>query len=266
MRDERDKIRLECLTRGIEHLVHFTHLCNVPGILKSGMIPRAHLRKGQGVRFSDEQRWDGELEANCLTIQVPNERMFYKKCKEKRDWHWAVLLLDPSILWETMCLFCRENAASKLETQARRLQKTPRYGSVDDFRSMFRGDRDREPANDQAEVLVYDTIHPRKIRRICLALDEDRETVLQDCPPEWERHLVVEPRWFPENHPGVGDPRGRPALLVPGAQTAVDPVPTRGGASLWRSALSSFQRRITRTWKWFRSHFSGTPDSPERRR
>src|SRR5690606_28039877 len=73
---------LEC--RGIQHLVHFTQLANVPTIMRFGLIPREYLelellQLALGGQFSDDIRKEGMPHFNCLSITFPNYAMFYRK-------------------------------------------------------------------------------------------------------------------------------------------------------------------------------------------
>ena len=64
--------------RGIKYLAHFTQIENLSSILDNGLIPVAPLSK-TGIDYvnNDLYRIDDCEDANCLSIQFPNYKMFY---------------------------------------------------------------------------------------------------------------------------------------------------------------------------------------------
>ena len=177
------KLRYEVGRRGIVHLVHFTQLENVPQIVERGLLPRAELEStGIPYVWNDAKRLDNMLDASSLSISFPNYKMFYKYRADDKDKQWVVLLLDPSILWETHCFFCRTNAASS-EMRGRELFKKR---ELEEFKRLFEvlddepfrkrtGIPDCYTTDPQAEVLVRDRVPPSKIQAIAVADDESLE-------------------------------------------------------------------------------------------
>ena len=156
--------------RGIKCLIHFTRLENLPSILERGILSRVALGD-DGYVWNDAWRRDKRKHAICLSISYPNYAMFhsYKSGSEEK---WAVLLLDPAILWELDCGFVEINAAS------RGVPERPESDlkSLAAFQSMFSQTELRSrlhlesyyPTNPQTEVLVFEHISSKYIREICL--------------------------------------------------------------------------------------------------
>jgi len=122
----------------------------------------------------------------CLSIGFPNYRMFYKY-RSNLQGIWAVIKIDPAILWEKECAFCLENAASSrvrgIPIEVRRKPES--------LRALFRdyhvpemlirredlGLPDHFPTHPQAEVLVFDTIEAMWITEICLETPDHLKTL-----------------------------------------------------------------------------------------
>jgi hypothetical protein len=168
--------------RKIEYLVHFTMACNVANILRYGLIPRKRLLAKLGHRYevkvNDQWRFDGHSDASCLSISFPNYRMFFTYRQASLKTPWAVLLINPKVLWEKECAFYNCNAAS------RRMSKIPveQLKAVSVFEGLFDDFVDDNifvkrsllqlpsflTTNPQAEVLVFDVIPREDIVAVCL--------------------------------------------------------------------------------------------------
>jgi hypothetical protein len=152
----------------IPFLIHFTRIENVPSILEHGIIPIGQAgTKGLAPRINDTMRLDGQTSATCVSIAFPNHRMFFKYRNEDKDQDWAVLALNPSVLWQKRCAFCRHNAADGRSTSIPISDRMTvdalagMYAEVENHRS--RADqklKSYDPTDDQAEVLVFDVIEP----------------------------------------------------------------------------------------------------------
>ncbi|HIE4194040.1 MULTISPECIES: DarT ssDNA thymidine ADP-ribosyltransferase family protein [Burkholderia] len=155
--------------RGIKYLVHFTRLSNLASILRHGLVCLDELdgRKISGV-VNDEHRLDG-TDAVCVSIGLPNYRMFYRYRKQKGNEleEWVVVVIHPSVLWELPCAFCTTNAASNRVSNVPIDQRTGLdafQAMYDDFDDIVRADlrlMDYLPTNPQAEVLMLEGV-PRK--------------------------------------------------------------------------------------------------------
>lgn len=176
MDNDKEQIKARAEERGIEWLVHFTHIKNLESILKHGIIPRLQTEqlnessKGEFI-FPDRYRTDGK-NASCLSIMFPNNKMLWHKRKEYSDEYWVFLLLRPDILWECDCAFYPTNAAST----GLHYQPVEKFKTASAFEAMFADTVIREtrfeienisrsvdlkaylPTDVQAEVLVFNNI------------------------------------------------------------------------------------------------------------
>lgn len=157
--------------RNIKSLYHFTKADNLHGILRNGLLSRKTMNEnGISYLYNDNNRLEGRLEANCLSIGFPNYKMFYKYRMRDKDCEWCILELSPKILYEKECLFCIENAASKSET--RRMDEDKK--GIRGLERLYLNENLRREAklrpdfttNPQAEVLVLDDIGTEYIEKI----------------------------------------------------------------------------------------------------
>ena len=178
-----EQIKQQVENRGIEWLVHFTHIQNVDSILERGIMPRREteqldrtLDKEWDFIFPDSSRADGK-NASCLSIMFPNNKMLWHKRKQYPDPDWVFLLLTPDVLWECDCAFYPTNAASN----GLRHQSVESFKNAAAFEAMFASEVKNEttngietitrpeklksylPTDVQAEVLVFNTIAPSYI-------------------------------------------------------------------------------------------------------
>nr|WP_314464296.1 DarT ssDNA thymidine ADP-ribosyltransferase family protein [uncultured Novosphingobium sp.] len=163
---EAEMIRAICGLQGIASLYHFTRVENLPSIFQHGLRPVQALQASRiPFRWNDEYRIDGHENAICVSISHPNEKLFYRWRMNNPAQRWAVLPLDPAILWESEVAFCAHNAADR--RISRRDRKS--LGSAKAFSSLFlNGDApptraelglaSYDPTDVQAEVLVFEDI------------------------------------------------------------------------------------------------------------
>lgn len=144
--------------RGVQHFVHFTPVDNLRDIFAEGIKPRNILeQKNKDFMLNDEYRFDGKDHAN-LSITNPNIKMFYNFRKKYPDRSYAILLIDISILEQYAFSFTATNAANRKAIKC----------SVEE---LFSGDRpyyfeSNWTTDNQAEVLIKDTIDPKYIRQV----------------------------------------------------------------------------------------------------
>ena len=164
----------------IRHLVHFTRCDNLPSIFKKGLMSVDDLEMIRCSSFrNDEQRLDGKHGAVSLSISFPNYKMFYKCRRERPNAEWAVLLLEPAILWELDCAFYQMNAAH------RRMRHLPLSDArrPEALESMFsdsvmRRDqwlRTQDPTDIQAEVMVFEPIVPKYFLSVVFETFESKQ-------------------------------------------------------------------------------------------
>jgi hypothetical protein len=186
-------------------LCHFTPAPNIDGILKHGIVPRAQHaamlgKDAQTVIVPDPERREGYLTASSISIMFPNDRLFYKQRQGRSRFDWAVLALDPSILWEQQCAFFPHNAAA----QSFRGMPIEDFMGVKALAELFCDAKSPYPIEVQAEVLVFAPIPSSAIRAIEF---EDRRALNQ-----WAHR---QPTPLPDHLHAVGRPnlfQRRPAV------------------------------------------------------
>ena len=175
--------------RNIQYLVHFTRLGNLDGILEHGIYPRSKLAElPHDVTINDVGRWDYHPESISLSICFPNYLMFYKYRKESGD-DWVVLVIHPSIIWQSKCAFCKHNAAdSRISCLA--VDQINDHNALAGMFDEIKGYRSREeqklkpcdPTDPQAEILTFDVVSPDKIHGIVFSHKGLKETYTAKHP------------------------------------------------------------------------------------
>ncbi|MCX2979076.1 DarT ssDNA thymidine ADP-ribosyltransferase family protein [Candidatus Marimicrobium litorale] len=180
--------------RGIQRLVHFTELKNVPYIARYGLIPREYLEQevvkmALGAGFSDAQRSDGMREYNCLSLTSPNYRMFYKKRTEQKQRRWAVIEFNPEVLTEFFFQFTPTNAASGCLPEAG-IKGAENMFELPQLRKTL-GLEPPETTDPQAEALCDSILPMRAIKNIFVDNKEDADWLVAH-----EVAAVIERHWF----------------------------------------------------------------------
>ncbi|USD38556.1 DarT ssDNA thymidine ADP-ribosyltransferase family protein [Ferrimonas sp. SCSIO 43195] len=181
-----------CQKRNITELVHFTDVRHLPSIVRFGLLPRNRLGEVQTETYpNDEHRLDGHPESVSLSISFPNCMMFYKY-RHKNQTPYAVVCLQPAVLWQLNSAFYSDNAASAAMSRlAPNSLMTPAA-----FNALFdemEGERSRQeqrllsnhPTNVQAEVLTFAQIPPQYITRIVFnntKIEQQYRPLLQGKP------------------------------------------------------------------------------------
>lgn len=166
---------------GVEKLYHFTRASNLESILEFGILSVFDLENNEMPHDrNDIYRHDKRPTGISTSISFPNSRMFYKYRMIAPGECWVVLEIDPSILYELDCLFCRHNAADKRISQLS--DSDLRQSSA--LKSMFSDEenfprspslRDDDPTDEQAEVLVMEKIDPKYIAAVIFESYESYE-------------------------------------------------------------------------------------------
>lgn len=164
--------RLKC--RGVSRLCHFTKLQSLAHILatEDGIIASGSIRQDTK-NVNDNDRYDGELDHVCCTIEYPNSWFLSTAIKSNEDRvfrEWVVLCIGLEILLERSAKFCECNASKKHGLLIR-----DDFEKIDEIFannvSSFTYHRTAEmlsccPTNGQAEILIKDNIPRRYITKI----------------------------------------------------------------------------------------------------
>lgn len=163
-------------SRGIRYLCHFTPIDNLESILNKGLYSREYIEENlPDALWTDDVRAEGLRHGICLSLSFPNDKMFYKKRKEREDiQEWAVIALDANkVISDFDCAFFATNAAFS----------DYRNRPLSDFMHSFAFDglfeykvetrngpvkrksnlADKYPTDSQAEIIVFDHIPPDAI-------------------------------------------------------------------------------------------------------
>lgn len=182
--------------RGIEHLIHFTPTINLFSIFEQEkLLSRAILEKFDirqtdifdFVEFTDKVRYDDKNYIN-LSIQHPNDFLFRKFRNNTMNLPfitWCVLKIDPKYIYQLDTLFSVTNAANSHNKNhvgvtgdlskfnmlfAPSLKIVTSYNS----RVVARGSLiDKYTTDEQAEVLVKNTILIEDIMQVCFENEAD---------------------------------------------------------------------------------------------
>lgn len=198
----REKIRAAAEARGITQLFHFTPDRNLASILTYGLHSRTALENA-GVPYvtPDAHRMDRYPDGICISIHGINTEML--RAKRKIYPHWAIIVLDASVLWTHSCRFCWKNAASTEIVLHKGF-----IGGPWAFKEMFfdpvvgrsraeLGRLDYQPTDPASEVQVFDPIHPDLFLGVIVEHAPERELVeahLRDIGRDVP--VVVEPDIF----------------------------------------------------------------------
>lgn len=180
----------------ITNLYHFTKVENILGIFDKGLKPRCYLDIGT-FSPSDFSRFDGLLNANCLSVSFPQYRMFYLKRRENYQQKWVVLEFYSSIIDNYDCAFFEHNAASN----AVKGEVLENRKSVTAFEKMFGEPShrnslvlpDKYPLDEQAEVLVFDTIEVSHLKAVHFLSEADKNDFSYSLEPSM---CFVTPKLF----------------------------------------------------------------------
>ena len=195
-KEHEDKIKDAAKKRGIDHLVHFTRLENLQGILKHGLVPVSIQQELQipSIR-NDAMRIDSHLDCTSCSIQFPNWQLFYSFRKRDHLARWVVLVLTLEVLFssDNIPFYCATNASSRDFCHADDLA---RLCTFDAFEKMFcdsivlNGNKlikrtdlqitDYLTTDPQAEILIRDIIKPKHIIGIYFQDSQDRKRQIRE--------------------------------------------------------------------------------------
>ncbi|WP_434642527.1 DarT ssDNA thymidine ADP-ribosyltransferase family protein [Klebsiella sp. I138] len=191
--------------RNIASLYHFSHLSNLRGIFKSGIISRRKLEEGNhAFHYNDELRLEGIRDSISLSLGQVNKKMLYKYTQGLRDRDWVILKIkkelisgptQPSFDHRTLlrrAVFCHSNAASSA-VKAISVEQRQKHQA---FQAMFCGENNEDsgdsPHDIQAEILYLGEIPTWFISDVIFYSADIIPPWLRDCPV----NIVVDPSHF----------------------------------------------------------------------
>lgn len=208
------RIRSEVQRRGISRVIHFTQSRKLAQILGSGdgVKSSAEVRRANADVFdaNDARRFDNHHDHISCSVEYPNYWMLRTFQRQERFFlDWAMLVIDPAVLWQPRTLFAPRNAAagggSLLASGSGAFegmfapQVQGAYGRI-----YVRPQRmlDCVPTDDQAEVMVWRHIPLEQIRAVLVPtsrkakLEIDRLSAVGPLPDlDW----IVAPDLFTDN-------------------------------------------------------------------
>lgn len=167
------KLQNLLISRGIESLFHFTHIYNLPQIMKNGLLTKKNIIESD-VTFkeTDPDRHDGVIDSISLSLSKPNSWMFNRK-QEKFDYELIILELPSNILENYPFIAFPSNAARN-DLKKMRSNSPSDFAGVTGIDNLFlnRSLRvtqqipDNEPTDIQSEILIQSNLPSELISRI----------------------------------------------------------------------------------------------------
>lgn len=166
------------LSKGVTRLCHFTKVSSLTHILsnENGILASSNLSDEEFI--NDSERYDGNLDYVCCSIQYPNWWYYNKVEKQNHNSifkNWVVLYIDFAIIKNRKCKFCPCNAAKKRgfyifedENKILDLYKSPNILKQKRTASML----SCCPTDDQAEIQIWNDVPRTYINGIAVGNDE----------------------------------------------------------------------------------------------
>lgn len=193
------------IKRGVTRMCHFTKTKSFVHILNSsdGILATSFIKsdvKGQ----NDSNRFDGNLDYVCCSIEYPNS-WYWEKVKSRdndaifRDW--IILCIDLEIVKHQKIKFCPCNAASGNGSY---IEENISFFSELFDSELSIGGRSRPrtpkmltccPTDDQAEVLVYSNIPLRYIKGVIVGSEsaaDNIHAILKTCNKELDIFIALD--------------------------------------------------------------------------
>ena len=170
--------------RGVTRLCHFTKLQGLTHILSSveGILASSSIR-ADIKNVTDNQRYDGELEYICCSIEYPNSWFLDKAIQRNTDQifkDWVTLYIDLTVLKTRESKYCSCNAAKDWgryifddESHVDTLFASPALLGWQRTPQML----NCCPTNDQAEILIKHSIPRNFIIGIVAGNEEIAESI-----------------------------------------------------------------------------------------
>lgn len=166
--------------RGVARLCHFTKFQNLTHIMASvdGILASDSIRQDTK-NVIDKQRYDGELDYVCCTVQYPNSWFMKKAIQNNADKifrDWVVLYVDLSILNYKKAKFCPCNASKGFGIHINKNMENIESIFADSVPTFAypRSPKmiDSCPTDGQAEILIKDGIPRESIIGVTVGKDD----------------------------------------------------------------------------------------------
>ena len=170
--------------RGVTRLCHFTKLKDLVHIIATdnGVLASNAIRPDVKDP-KDPARYDGELDYVCCSVEYPNS--WYLRKAQERDQdqifkEWAVVYIDLSVLKYRSIKFCPCNAARERGVYIR--EDLSELGSLYASPDILNRRRAAQmltccPTNDQAEILIRDSIPFNFIKGFAVCNQDDARMI-----------------------------------------------------------------------------------------
>ena len=186
------QIRSHVLLKVIGPIIHYTPIENIPSIIENGIVSVNESNvKNLNVVKNDNQRLDNLLNWISTSIMRPNYAYMHSIKARDPQKQFAIIELDPKLLWMHDWIAFPTNAAAK-ESQSLLVNDPSRLmglnGLINLFKDGISRDRlnpakisrssyslsDNEPTDPQAEVMFFREIPSHFINRIHFEVDKDQ--------------------------------------------------------------------------------------------
>lgn len=186
-------------TRGVTRLCHFTKLQNLTHIITSadGVLASTSIRQDTK-NVNDRERYDGELDYVCCSIQYPNSWFLKSAMQNNSDdifKEWVVLYIDLSILENKNTKFCPCNAS-----KAKGAYINNNMDDIDSIFAMtvptFKYPRTSKmlsccPTDGQAEILIENSIPREYIKGIAVGNEDVAGRIYSILKMYDQRHIAI---------------------------------------------------------------------------
>jgi hypothetical protein len=162
--EESVQIRSHVLLKSIGPIIHYTPIQNLPSIAESGIVSISESKvKSLNVVMNDSQRLDNLRDWISTSIMHPNYPYLHSLRTREPHKQFAILELDPKLLWTHDWVAFPTNAAAK-ESQSLLLNDPNRLLGMNGLISLFK------------EGISRDRLNPRKISRSTYNLGDNETT------------------------------------------------------------------------------------------
>jgi len=174
-----EELRASIERHRISHLLHYTRIENVGGILKAGALLSRRRQAERGIRAVEVHGWGTKGSALddyiCLSLEPPTAFL-------KRGGDWIALLIAPEVLGFDGSSYVSSNSARESVS----LEEIRSRCDLLSFEDLFLSPYGSRPRSRESEILVPATVPLRLIRTIVWP---DRSAWWKTFPVLWKHRL-----------------------------------------------------------------------------